>query len=81
MNLKTIRNLPNMHLFMDACADALQNGAHLRTQEREGQWLFNTLLEAYEKLAEKLRGTEYDPFYVDDRIPKFWEFVRIHWND
>ena len=71
--------LPNMHLFMDAVSAALKEGAHKRYNEREGQYIFNCLHEAHPRLADMIVGTIDDPFYVDERIPGFWKFVRENW--
>lgn len=37
--------------------------------QRNGQALFNALVEVDPAFAEKIRGTEHDPFYKDERIP------------
>ena len=43
--------------------------------QRKGQALFNTLAYIHPKLADEIRGTEFDPFYDNGKIPKFWEFL------
>jgi len=35
---------------------------------RTGQAFFNILYVSYPKQAEAIRGTKYDPFYVDDKL-------------
>lgn len=40
---------------------------------RAGQALFNALAATAPDLADKIRGTEFDPFYDDAVIDKFWE--------
>ena len=40
-------------------------------KQRIGQKAFNDLYESNPKIADAIRGTEYDPFYDDSRIDKF----------
>jgi hypothetical protein len=40
---------------------------------RMGQAYFNYAYEMYPDEVDKLRGTQYDCFYLDERIPKFLE--------
>ena len=52
---------------------------------RYGQALFNTLLGIRPDLAERVRGTEIDPFHArggveDPRLYKFGEFVNREWD-
>ena len=42
---------------------------------RKGQTVFNCLYNLYPELANKIRATELDPFYVDERIPQTLEYV------
>lgn len=42
---------------------------------RRGQFMFNTLYRRYPAIANRIDGTEFDPFYVDDRIPKFISYL------
>jgi hypothetical protein len=42
---------------------------------RYGQALFNTLYERYPELANKITGTDIDPFYKDTNIDKFLSFL------
>jgi hypothetical protein len=39
--------------------------------QRLGQWAFNLLDETYPIIAEAIRGTKFDPFYLDDRMTVF----------
>ena len=48
---------------------------------RHGQFAFNMLYSWRPVLADKIRTTEIDPFYRDDRLPAFWEYVIAHWDD
>jgi hypothetical protein len=43
---------------------------------RYGQTCFNVFDSLYPELADKIRGTERDPFHNDDRVPEFLGFVR-----
>ena len=40
---------------------------------RMGQAYFNYAYEMYPDEVDKLRGTQYDCFYLDERTPKFLE--------
>lgn len=55
-----------------------------RTSERYGQAMFNHLCEVRSDLAEKVRGTDMDPFYCesrdDDRFKKFIRFIELNWR-
>ena len=49
---------------------------HIKVQNKPDEWrigqaYFNYAYELYPKEADELRGTEYDCFYVDERIPVF----------
>lgn len=48
---------------------------------RMGQTYFNVLSQVRPDLAELVRGTELDPFYQDDRVVGFLEFVASRWDD
>lgn len=43
---------------------------------RKGQWLFNELYKMYPNFINSIRGTEYDPFYDDNRIDKFINYIK-----
>jgi hypothetical protein len=45
---------------------------------RQGQIYFHALLEVDPEMAETLRGTELDPFYVDDNIAIFVSYIESH---
>jgi hypothetical protein len=49
--------------------------------ERLGQRAFNLLYSTHPEIANQIRGTKYDPFYVDSKIVDFLvkllEFVHI----
>lgn len=42
---------------------------------RLGQNLFNSLNMVYPELAEGLRATDVDPFYIDERYGTCWEHI------
>ena len=49
---------------------------HIKVQNKPKEWrlgqaYFNYAYELYPKEVEELRGTEYDCFYADERIPIF----------
>jgi hypothetical protein len=46
-----------------------------KTEERFGQACFNVLAEVKPDLAERVRGTKIDPFYIDERFPEFEQFL------
>jgi len=52
-------------------------GSMMRSKNdyRQGQAYFNALEEVDSNLAEKVRGTRLDPFYNDDRIDLFLDYV------
>jgi len=47
------------------------------SQWREGQAYFNVLETHLPHLANKVRGTDLDPFYRDDRIDAFREWLSL----
>lgn len=52
------------------------------TELRLGQWMFNELRNEFPDIAGQIIGTEYDPFYVDSKIPAFLkrvlDFVKVN---
>jgi hypothetical protein len=42
---------------------------------RLGQAFFNILYEQHEDISNEIRGTEFDPFYNDKKIPKCIEYI------
>ncbi len=46
---------------------------------RRGQVWFNALHRVRPDLSEKVRGTQFDPFYQDDRVPKFINWLAENW--
>lgn len=59
------------------------NAFHANKDWRIGQAYFNTLVEARPDLAEKVRGTNLDPFYADNAMDacfvRFIYFVAENW--
>jgi hypothetical protein len=43
--------------------------------QRNGQAAFNYLFDWDRNAAEEIWGTETDPFFVDERLPKFFEWL------
>ena len=62
--------------------DVLITARLLHPEWREGQAYFNLLAKDYPEIAEKIRGTEYDPYYADhmknpqERIDKFLNYIQ-----
>ena len=48
---------------------------------RPGQRFFNVLAEYHPELAEKIRGTDIDPFYDDHKIKDAIEFLVKNWYE
>lgn len=44
--------------------------------QREGQAAFNALFLVRPDIANKIRGTEYDPYYEDERLDSFYIKLR-----
>lgn len=47
---------------------------------RLGQTYFNVLHDCNPKLANRIRGGAVDPFYKDELVPKFIDFVHERWK-
>lgn len=47
---------------------------------RKGQAYFNTLYFVNPQLADKVRGTLLDPFYKDDNIRAFMDWLINNWE-
>lgn len=45
------------------------------TDQRIGQLAFNVLYESHPNIADKIRGTVYDPFHRDERLSLF--YIRV----
>ena len=56
---------------------ALYRAAYPR--QREGQAFFNVLYDVAPQVADKLRGTENDPFYVSSRVDRAINTVEWEW--
>lgn len=48
---------------------------------RAGQAAFNTLYMVRPDMADQIRGGALDPFYVDDRLPAFWDWIQSQTGD
>lgn len=52
-----------------------------QTLQRDGQFAFNLLCDVRPDLSEQIRGgTDLDPFYRDENLPAFWEWLRNNWE-
>lgn len=49
-------------------------------EQRQGQMAFNLLTVMHPVLAERIRGSVRDPFYRDERLPEFFDFVGVFWD-
>lgn len=47
---------------------------------RPGQRYMNLLTDMRPDLAADVRANDLDPYYLDERIPMFLEFVMRHWE-
>ena len=46
---------------------------------RKGQTYYNVLSQVRPDLCERIRTSKLDPFYMDERIPAFLEWVKANW--
>lgn len=49
------------------------------TNQRFGQAAFNVLVEVRPDISEKIRGSLKDPFYKDERLSEFFQYVQGEW--
>jgi hypothetical protein len=42
---------------------------------RWGQAVFNSLHQLYPEIANKIRSTEYDPFYIDEKVNNLIKYL------
>lgn len=66
--------------FMKRVSAQLVENLKKQSGQRLGQIYFNALYDLDGKLASEIAGTERDPFYRDDRIPEFLEYVEFAWR-
>jgi len=64
--------------FKDYIFDCLQFHL-LYPKQRQGQVAFNVLADARPDISEKVQGTEIDPFYDDEHLLAFYDFVAKSW--
>ena len=48
---------------------------------RRGQTLFNAVNSLYPEIADRLRGTDIDPFHRNDRYGECWDYIIRMLND
>jgi hypothetical protein len=48
---------------------------------RKGQAFFNALMELSPLLAEEVRGTDLDPFHIDDKVEAFLMWVEENYKE
>lgn len=51
-----------------------------KPSQRPGQRYMNLLMDMRPDLAKMVRANDLDPFYLDERIPMFLEYVMRHWE-
>lgn len=81
---QVLRTIPESTLYLKLNAEQTNNfinefNTQLKSKPkdiRKGQFAFNLLYEQYPKLADLLRGTINDPFYNDDNLPNFFNFIQ-----
>jgi hypothetical protein len=52
----------------------------LKSDQRSGQILSNTLFTVREDLYSRITGTEFDPFYDDDKVVGALVWIMEHWD-
>ena len=69
-------------ILIDTFNDFIVHGSQYRPAgHRAGQAQFNLLVKVRPDLAEMVRGSDFDPFHRDERLPEFYGFLARHWND
>ena len=58
----------------------VQRTKQLFPEWRAGQTAFNVLRRVKPDLAERVRGTDFDPFYRDKVLHDFYKFVSVEWD-
>jgi hypothetical protein len=53
---------------------------HEQPNWRQGQTAFNVLCEVKPNLAELIRSSDKDPFYRDDKLDEFYQYVAERWD-
>lgn len=62
-------------LKVNSLVTALEAYHKAYPEQRKGQAFFNVLHHMYPEVANKLRGTDKDPFYRDELLDAAWEVV------
>ena len=65
-------NIDQINELLDEASAYQENNPH----ERKGQAFFNVLYKKYPKIANKIRGSKYDPFHVDAKLKDCIEFLQ-----
>lgn len=47
----------------------------LHPEYRKGQTMFNVLAAKHPEIADKIRGTQTDPFHTDTKVAAFWGWI------
>lgn len=68
-----------MKQYLLAC---IEYAALYGKQQRLGQILFNVLYQLYPELADNIRGTQYDPYYINspntEVVKRFFKYLENH---
>jgi len=73
--------MANRRMFK-AIIDAWNESAYTHPEWRTGQALFNVLREANPRLAERLRVSDANPFYDDNKTPEAIIFIQdAYWEE
>ena len=76
------KNIPGVtyEIFMDAFMNQNIQNLIKKNELRQGQALFN-LLELYQiELADKMRGTDLDPYYHEHIAPAVHSYLIENWS-
>jgi hypothetical protein len=60
--------------------EAVARRGYTHPEERIGQASFNVLVESRPDLSELIRTTDLDPFYNDDVLPEFYDWLFVNWD-
>ena len=66
-------------MTFDQYRDASGQAWHANRNWRQGQAYFNTLVRVRPDLSERVRATNFDPFYNNLRLPNFLAWLEEVW--
>jgi len=62
-----------------AIVDYTQEANATAKHQRFGQWFYNDMILANPDLAEHIRGSKYDPFYLEQPTPEQLRYIELVW--